>query len=208
MSSSLWSSAESEQRALLFLRSTSKLDGQFRNLSNGRSAVSFSMFGFRVRSFVNSLCNLPTSSGVKLSSISSDEVGSSWISWLSAAFSFKSLFPKVPIASNPWGQSLNSSRGSCFAGSTQQIHNYMTNPNWHEWYGSWKAALPLYLLYIWTGHIENSASLFLYFCLSVYITWTCAAFSKCLFVKTVDLLCAPEKWSFYDPYITCTFLLL
>lgn len=114
ISSSLWS--ESLQRALLILRSTSKLDGQLRNLSNGRSAICFSTFGLR-KSFINSCCNFPTSSGVK-STISSDEEGPSWVFWLSG-FSFKSLFPKVPIASNPWGQSLNSSRGSCFTWSTQ-----------------------------------------------------------------------------------------
>lgn len=116
ISSSL--SSESLESGLLILLSTSKLEGQLRNLSNGRSATCFSAFGFRDKSFVNSFCSLPTSSGEK-STISSEEDGfSSSISRLSES-SLISLLPNVPIASNPWGQSLNSSRDSCFLWSAK-----------------------------------------------------------------------------------------
>ena len=128
ISSSL--SSESLHNVAEILLSTSKLDGQLRNLSNGSSAISFSTLeaGFLDNSFVSSFCNFPISSGVK-SSNSSDEDGSSWWGgfWLSG-FSFRSLFPKVPIASNPWGQSLNSSlMGSCFVRSTQWEKNTRMN---------------------------------------------------------------------------------
>ena len=124
MSSSL--SSTSPIAVLLTLLSTSKLDGQLRNLSNGRFAVSFSLsweVGFLVKSFVNSFCNFPISSGVK-SCKSWDEDGSSSTSWSSSAswislLSPSSLLPNVPIASSPWGQSLNSSRDSCFTWPVQ-----------------------------------------------------------------------------------------
>lgn len=106
------------QRALLILLSTSKLDGQLRNLSRGSSEISFSTFGFFLRSLINSFCSFPISSGVK-SAISSDDDGSSssCVFWLSKLCVISLLFPNVPIASKPWGQSLNSSLGSCFAWS-------------------------------------------------------------------------------------------
>lgn len=115
ISSSL--SSELVETELLIRRSTSKLEGQFRNLSKGRSVGSLSVLddGLRVRSFLSSFCSFPTSSWVK-SERSGDEdrfSRGSWVSWF--AVSLKSLFPKVPIASNPLGQSLNSSLDSCLA---------------------------------------------------------------------------------------------
>jgi len=117
ISSSL--SSDSLHSALLILLSTSKLEGQLRNLSRGSSEISFSTFGFRLRSLVNSFCRFPISSGVK-SAISSDEDGSSCAFWSSKFSLISLLFPNVPIASKPWGQSLNSSRGSCFAWSVHK----------------------------------------------------------------------------------------
>ncbi|WVZ21449.1 hypothetical protein V8G54_008771, partial [Vigna mungo] len=111
-SSSLFS--ESVQSTLLILRSTSKLDGQLRNLSRGRWAISFSTLGFCLNSLVSSFCSFPISSGVK-SGICSEEDGSSLLVMCLSIASL--LFPNVPIASKPSGQSLNSSRPSCFPSS-------------------------------------------------------------------------------------------
>ena len=143
ISSSLFPSDESTtaHSALLIRLSTSKLDGQFKNLSNGRffmSSLFTSDFLFLVldKSFINSFCNFPTSSGVK-SSISSEEEGSSswpvceidffspssfssWTFLLSFWLTPLVVEPKVPIASSAWGQSLNSSLGSCFTWSENQ----------------------------------------------------------------------------------------
>lgn len=125
-------SPETLKPAVEIRRLTSKLDGQLRNLSNGRSAAFWiwrspstlvaGTAGFRRNSFVSSFWSFPTSSGVKSASSSSsgdDGVGGFWFCLWSEVW-FGSWFPNVPIASNPWGQSLNSSfGGSCFGGPTK-----------------------------------------------------------------------------------------
>lgn len=110
--------------SLMFaIRSTSKLEGQLRNLLSGRLALSSPVisgasgfgFGLCFSSFVSSFCSLVTSSRVK--SCKSWDVSSSWSSssedssscCVVSCFSLISLFPKVPMASKACGQSLNSS---------------------------------------------------------------------------------------------------
>lgn len=119
----------SMQIAFEILRLTSKLEGQLRNLSRGRSEFSSCLADFRFKSFVNSFCNWPNSSGVN-SDKSGDEAevgfcscSCSWVAvWISelTALSLSSLLPNVPIVSSPWGQSLNSSLWEdCFGRSVK-----------------------------------------------------------------------------------------
>lgn len=109
-------------RSMSESRSTSKLEGQFRNSSNGKSAVVSSAFeevDFCLKSLVSSFCRLLTSSAVNSEKSGDEDSSSRGISvfrlrstnWDVSSLHAWSVYPNVPIASNPLGQSLNSSLG-------------------------------------------------------------------------------------------------
>lgn len=109
ISSSL--SSNLDEQELLIWWSNSSVDGQLRKRSSGRFVGS----ALEGNSGLSSFCNFLTFSGVK-SDISGGEEGSSPASWLSWIWlSFNLSFPKVPMASNVCGQSLNSSPDCCLA---------------------------------------------------------------------------------------------